>query len=181
VISLDFSLGLALPEHQSVALGPGRNHMHKPFLACLACAAQSLAVDGDNLARRQLGNRRNPGHETLFHLLGVERGKDPIESIVRRNAGRQGKKRLQPLALLLAVLSDVVPALGTAQHRGNGDQQDLFQQMFPVPLHARIPQLGKILQGIVHLPFSPIYRSLHIATYGHLYASALPLQPREKD
>ncbi|MHB1702319.1 MAG: hypothetical protein ACYCSN_19735, partial [Acidobacteriaceae bacterium] len=42
-----------------------------------------------------------------------------------------------------------------------------FQQVFPVPLHARIAQLGKILQGIAHLPFLTIPAFLHIASYGH--------------
>ena len=42
--------------------------------------------------------------------------------------------------------------------------------MFPVPLNPRIAQLGKILQGIFHIPLSPIY--IHHA-YSNLYASAL--------
>jgi hypothetical protein len=48
--------------------------------------------------------------------------------------------------------------------------------MFPVPFYARIAQLRKILQGIVHLPFLPISSPVHIASYGHLYASALTNQ-----
>ncbi|HEY1903482.1 MAG TPA: hypothetical protein VGG56_13685, partial [Terracidiphilus sp.] len=46
-------------------------------------------------------------------------------------------------------------------------------QMLSVPLYARIAQLSKILQGIVHSPFLLISHSLHIANHGHLYASAL--------
>ncbi|HEY1900957.1 MAG TPA: hypothetical protein VGG56_00885, partial [Terracidiphilus sp.] len=45
--------------------------------------------------------------------------------------------------------------------------------MLSVPLYARIAQLSKILQGIVHSPFLLISHSLHIANHGHLYASAL--------
>ncbi len=46
--------------------------------------------------------------------------------------------------------------------------------MFPVPLNPRIAQLGKILQGIFHIPLSPIY--IHHA-YSNLYASALVADP----
>src|ERR1039458_6350097 len=101
VISLDFSstlrwpstklLVLAQAEHQAVGVGPGRDHMHdrffvRSFFAWLRGSPQRLAVDGHYLARRQLGNRRNPGHKTLFQLLWIERRKDPIEGIMRWNA-----------------------------------------------------------------------------------------------
>jgi hypothetical protein len=49
VISLDF-IDLALPEHQVVGAGPGRNHVHQRLFATLARAAQRLAVDGDHFA-----------------------------------------------------------------------------------------------------------------------------------
>lgn len=45
--------------------------------------------------------------------------------------------------------------------------------MFAIPLHSRIAQLGKVLQGIVHIPLSQLYDDLHIAKGVHLYASAL--------
>jgi hypothetical protein len=46
--------------------------------------------------------------------------------------------------------------------------------MLPVPLHPWIAQLGKILQGIVHIPLSPIYIP---TAYSNLYASALSPPP----
>ena len=39
-----------------------------------------------------------------------------------------------------------------------------------------VGQLRKILQGIVHIPFSHPHSVLHIATLVHLYVSALALQ-----
>jgi hypothetical protein len=112
-------------------------------------------------------------HKALLHLFRVKCRKHPVERIVRRNAQRKRQERFQPLKLVLPVIRDVVPAFGSAQHRRYGDQKNLFQQMFPVPLNPRIAQLSKILQGIVHFPFLPISSSKHIAIYGHLYASAL--------
>jgi hypothetical protein len=52
-------------------------------------------------------------------------------------------------------------------------RENLFQNMLTVPLHARIAQLGKILQGIVHIPFS---NNKHLLAYSYLYASALTRQ-----
>ena len=42
-------------------------------------APQRLAVDGDDFARRQLGNRRHPGGKDLFQLLRVEREKTRLK------------------------------------------------------------------------------------------------------
>jgi hypothetical protein len=46
-------------------------------------------------------------------------------------------------------------------------QFDLFDAL------GRNSQLGKILQGIVHIPLSRLSLGLHIARWVHLYASAL--------
>ena len=45
-----------------------------------------------------------------------------FEGIVRRDAGRKRQKSVQPLQLVRAVLGNVVPTLGPAQHRYNRDQ-----------------------------------------------------------
>ena len=65
--------------------------------------------------------------ETLFHLFRVQRLKHPVERIVRPDTRRQRQERFQPFPLVLAVIGDVVPAFGSAQHRRNGDQKNLFQ------------------------------------------------------
>jgi len=43
--------------------------------------------------------------------------------------------------------------------------------VFPIPFYPRVRQLGKILQGIFHIPFSSF---LPLLAYSFLYASALP-------
>src|ERR1017187_4532402 len=88
---------------------------------------RSALPDGDDFARRQLGNRRHPGGEALFQLLRVERREDPVEGVVRGNAARQLQKAAQPLALAASVVFDLVPPIGPAQNRRDGDQKNLFQ------------------------------------------------------
>src|SRR5205807_1870098 len=77
-----FFIDLALRQHQAIALGPGRNHVDQSLLSGLTCATQGLPVDGHHFARRQPGNRRNPGYEALFHLFRVQRRKHPVEGVV---------------------------------------------------------------------------------------------------
>jgi hypothetical protein len=99
----------------------------KLFLAGFACAAQSFAVDGHHLSGSELGNGRNPVGKALLHFVRIKCRKDPVEGVVRWNAAGQSQKRLQPLPLILAVQSNVVPTLGPAQHRCDGNQKNLFQ------------------------------------------------------
>src|SRR6185312_7216260 len=111
-----------------------------------------------------------PKARSPFKLLRIERRKHTVEGMVRRYARGQGQKCLQPLQLGLAIVGDIVPALGAAQHRRYRNQENLFQQMFPVPLHTRITQLRKILQRIFHIPFSNIHTH---SAYSNLYAPPL--------
>ena len=65
-------------------------------------------------------------------------------------------------------LSIVMPA-----YNERGTIREILKQVLAVPLHTRVRQLGKILQGVVHLPLSHFDGGLHIAYAVHLYASAL--------
>src|SRR6266436_888810 len=51
----------------------------------LVGAAQRLAIDGDHFCR-QAGQRYHPSHEAALEFLGVQRGKDIAELIVRGRA-----------------------------------------------------------------------------------------------
>ena len=75
-----------LPQHQTLPGGEGRNHMDRLLGVLLrAGAARCLAVDGDDLGGR-FDERRNPGDEAASERLGVERGEDVAEMIMRRRA-----------------------------------------------------------------------------------------------
>jgi hypothetical protein len=71
---------------------------------------------------------------------------------MRWNAAGKLEKRLQPRFLRLAKFGDIVSTLGYTDHGRNRDQQNLVQMMLAIPLHPRIAHLGKILQGILHIP-----------------------------
>lgn len=88
--------------------------MNDGLLARLRRTPRGLAVDGDDFTRRQLGNRRHLSDETLFHLLRIQRREYLIERVVGGNPARQLQKALQPLALAMLIILDLVPAVGTA-------------------------------------------------------------------
>src|SRR5579864_9378433 len=171
---IGFFIHLALSQHQVVAAGPGRNHVDDGFLPWLTCTAQRFAVNRYYFSRRQLGDRGYPSQEALFQLLRIQRRKYPVEGVVRGNAGRESEKSFQPIDLGLSIFLHVVPTLGPAQHRSDGDQHNLVQQVFPVTFHPRILQFSEISQGILHLPFLLVYDPL---AYSKLYASALEMKP----
>ncbi len=112
--SLDFSSTLRWANTRLLALAQAETMWTRAFLPASRVPQSVFAIDGYHFARSQFGNRRNPRHEALFHLLRVQRRKHPVKRIVRRNARRKPQKRLQPLALILAVIRNVVPALGPA-------------------------------------------------------------------
>ena len=139
-------IDLVLPEHQPVALGPGRDYVDDGLGPRLARAAQHLAVDGHHLPVVSLTMDETQATKR------IERSEHPVESSVRRNACGKAQKRLKPLQFGLAIVGDVISTLGPAQNRGDGYEKNLFQQMLPVPLHPGIAQLSKILPGIFHSP-----------------------------
>ncbi len=138
----------------------GRTTRHEGYAISLSCRW---------LVEKSFGWLKETGPIRQVKVRGMHK----VDWVFVFSCAAKRQERFQPHQLVLAVLGDVVPTLGTAQNRRYRDQKNLFQQMFPVPLHARIAQLGKMLQGVVHLPLLPSSRSMHIASYGHLYASAL--------
>src|SRR5664279_796716 len=127
VISLDFSstrrcastrpLGFAQAETIcTMAFFPG-TEVPRSALPSMATTspAVSLAIEDTQAAK------------PFSKLLRVERREDPVEGVVRRNAARQLQKAVQPLALAASVVFDLVPPIGPAQNRRDGDQKNLFQ------------------------------------------------------
>jgi Predicted membrane protein (DUF2127) len=114
------------------------------------------------------------GHEALFQLFRIQSREYPVE------------RRLRAIRLRVEKFCAACPArfrqrsslkpTSSIQCSLFSMPQCLFQQMLPVPLHTWITQLRKILQGILHIPFSPRYTR---TAYSNLYASALTKQGPE--
>jgi hypothetical protein len=77
---------------------------------------RGLAVDRDHL-RRHAGQRRDPGDKTALKRLGIERGEDIAEMVMRRRAARKGPKTAQETQLPIAKIRDVRERFRPRQHR----------------------------------------------------------------
>ena len=87
---------------------------------------------------RQALDRRNPGDKALFHLLRIQRRKDPIKRIVRWNTRWKRQKRLQPFQVVFAVLGNVP---GSAPRADRAPLQNTSGD-FPYPLVAYLHPRG---------------------------------------
>ena len=102
--------------------GPGADHVDGRLArGGVEAAAQGLAVDGHDLARRDLVQVSDPTQEARLELGGLDGSQNRVEPIVRRDAGLQVEKLRQPLPLLAAVVGDGDKIIRAADDRANGD------------------------------------------------------------
>src|SRR4051812_36773590 len=91
-------------------------------------AAHRLAVDCDH-SGRSAGQRRHPGDETVLEFLGVERGEDIAELIMRRRAIRKRSEPAQKVELPRPEAGDFHEAFRSRQNRQQTQQQHLIKRV----------------------------------------------------
>ena len=133
-----------LAEDESVALRPGADQMHRAA-ARAAAAAQRLAIEGHDLAGQRRAQALGPGGESLGKLRGVEQSEDTPEGVVAGDAVGQCEQALEPVALGLAELLDVHKALGTAEQRAEGDEQNVVERMAFGAREARVFEVVEVV------------------------------------
>ena len=116
------------------------------------------------------GQRRHPGDEAALERLGVERGENVAEMIMRRRAVRERPEPAQQLELLLAEPRDVGERLRAGQNRQQAQEQDLIERIdhlagWPMIRHVfEIPEknsrLGKRLAIRASACPSPLPRQI---------------------
>src|SRR3954453_109404 len=98
---------LDLPEHEALARREGRDHVDGRLAArLLAGAARGLAVNGDHLGWRS-DQRGDPGDEATLERLGVTRGEDVAQVIVRRRPIAKRPETAQQRELLRPEPGDI--------------------------------------------------------------------------
>src|SRR3954451_20491370 len=112
-ISFDFSATLTWPSTRRWREGGNPMDGGLPALFLIR-PAHRLAVDRDHSCRNA-GQGRHPGDETLLEFLGVERGEDVAELIVRRRAIRKPPEPAQKVELPRPDAGDVHEALSSRQ------------------------------------------------------------------
>src|SRR5579863_7582488 len=104
--------------------------------------ANSLAVDGDDVHRR-FRQPRNPIDEAALKSLGVERGENVAQSVVRRRAVGEGQKSAQQVQFLLSEPRDRREAVRPGKHAKQRQKQNLIQGIDDFP---RLPSVRQIAE-----------------------------------
>jgi hypothetical protein len=137
---------LDLSQDQAVCRCPGRDHVDRGLAACLvARAAQALPVERDHPSRKRRRDGFGPAQEAGLELLGVEGLEDAVEGVVGGDAVGQVEERLEPVDLGLPELLDIVPGLGAADDRAEGDRDDREQRMQLGPFDSRVFERREVL------------------------------------
>lgn len=137
---------MALAEDEPAIARPGADQVQRLLgPAAVEGPTHGLAVDCHHLTVDGCSIRVRPGREAGLEGVRVDQHKDAPEGVVGRDAVGQGEKGLQPRQLVAAVQRNLVPALGTGDHRAHGDDQDVEQVMLDLACTARIFDAGKML------------------------------------
>src|SRR5918993_2160200 len=145
VISFDLSPTQRWPSTRSCSLAQaltrsGTHQVQRRVLVLMVeRASERLAIGGDHLALEASRKRASPGREAGLERLGVDQYEHAPEGVVRGDAVRQRQDGPEPGQLAAAVERDVVPALGTGDHRTHSDHQDVGQPVLDLAAAARIP------------------------------------------
>ena len=119
---------LDLTEHQALARCEGRDHVDRRLRALLLVgAAQRLAVDGDRPPLGAPVSAATHATKQRWNCLGVERGEDVAEMIVRRRSVAKRPEPAQQFDLLLAEACDINESLRSRQHRQQTQQQHFIE------------------------------------------------------
>ncbi len=120
-------------------------------------APQRFAVDRHDLADIFL-QRRGPSDEGRFETRRIERVEHIREGVMARNAVFERQKAPQEGELGFAILFDLDPTLGAAQHPHQSAQQQLGQRVEHFRLLPRLRHLVEKFQPAQPVTHRPSHR-----------------------
>src|SRR6185295_8747945 len=107
--------------------------------------SRGLAVNGDHLGRRS-DQRGDPGNEATLERLGVNRGEDGAQVIVRRRPIAKRPEAAQQRELLRPEPGDIDEGLRPGQHREQRQHKHLVERIHHLAALARVRQIVTIAQ-----------------------------------
>jgi hypothetical protein len=75
-----------LPQFQLIGTGPSAHQVNHTLLPLSIGTAHRLPINADHFPFCVMGHLLSPLKETLFELLRVKGGKEPVKGIVQRDA-----------------------------------------------------------------------------------------------
>ena len=132
-----------LRQHEALSRREGRDHVDGgPRRRLSPGSAQGLAVNGDDFHRR-LRQRRHPIDKATLERVGIERGENIAQRVMRRRAVGERRKPTQQRQLLFAEPLDIGEAFRPGQHAKERHQQYLVQRIDDL---ARLPRVRQITE-----------------------------------
>ena len=123
-------VGDNLAKADRVRRGPGTDHVNRRFATCLVeAASQSLSVDCDHLTTGHLVKGRDPTQQATLKLRGLDRSKDRIEPVMRRNAVPEINDLAKPRAFRLRKLHDSHEVICATDHSADRDHDEGHERM----------------------------------------------------
>ena len=129
-------LARLLAEHEAILRGPSEHQIPLAATAerAVVAAAQRLAINGHDLARRARTQGLDPRRQTAQELVGVQPLKHACKRIGRGNTAAQ--VLTEPVQLLPAVIRQILPRVTAAER----DDDNIEQIVPPRPIHTRVCQ-----------------------------------------
>src|SRR3954453_5785997 len=144
-ISLDFSATLTCPSTRRWCVAKAET-MWRGALPLVfwperreVLPSRGLAIDGDHLGRRS-DQRGDPSDEAPLERLGVNRGEDVAQVIMRRRPIAKRPEAAQKRELLRPEPGDIDKGLGPGQHCEQRQHQHLVERIYHLASLARVRQ-----------------------------------------
>ncbi len=92
----------------------------------------------------------HPAGKAHLKDVWVNQHEHPAEGVMGRNAIGQGEKLTPPRELAATLQGNVLPVLGTGDHRTGGNHQNIHLPVLTLARTARILQVGKPLNQLTN-------------------------------
>ena len=140
-----------LTENETLARGESRHDVDRTLGVHLllgglrAGPAPGLAVDRDQFGRNS-GQRRDPGDKATPERLGVERGQDVAQVVVRRRSVLEGSEASEKGQLVPAEPGYIRDRLRPGDDGEQAQQQNLIERIFDLAALPNVRQISEIAQ-----------------------------------
>ncbi len=128
-----------LTERQLVVRDPGAHYM-QCLLACRAIerVAYGLAVNCNEFAVSSSRQSLHPRNEACIESHWVNCAQHPSKRVRARNSLGQTQERPEPILLSNSEFLHILPSFAHANHRQQGNDKNIHEQVIPGALHARV-------------------------------------------
>jgi hypothetical protein len=106
--------------------------------------AQGFLIHGNHLALGDVRHGLNPIQKVSLELFRIQAGEDAAKGVVGGDTVGQLQKGREPVEFGMAEAFYIHPAVGTADHGADSNDQDIQQLMTFAALNSRVFRVGEM-------------------------------------